>query len=167
MLMKKQDVVNLVKYHVERNDEAFASVVAQIAREFDVSGDSSIAEYLMELISNSNFYVPQANYKNLKYLSKIKYSTQPLLLPNIIEEDIVGVIRSINNKSGLSKFLFYGAPGSGKTESAYQIARLSNRDILSVNFEQLIDRRLQKMSFIYLMKLIIYHIVKLSLFSTK
>lgn len=142
MLMKKQDVVNLVKYHVERNDEAFASVVAQIAREFDVSGDSSIAEYLMELISNSNFYVPQANYKNLKYLSKIKYSTQPLLLPNIIEEDIVGVIRSINNKSGLSKFLFYGAPGSGKTESAYQIARLSNRDILSVNFEQLIDSRL-------------------------
>ena len=64
------------------------------------------------------------------------------MLPNIIEEDIVGITRSISNNAGLSKFLFYGAPGSGKTESAFQIARILNRDILSVDFEQLIDSRL-------------------------
>ena len=72
----------------------------------------------------------------------MEYSTKPLLLPNIIEEDIIGITRAIANKSGLSKFLFYGEPGSGKTESAYQIARLLNRDILSVDFEQLVDSRL-------------------------
>ena len=43
---------------------------------------------------------------------------------------------------GLGKFLFYGAPGSGKTETVFQIARILNRDILSVPFEQLIDSRL-------------------------
>ena len=42
----------------------------------------------------------------------------------------------------LSKFLFYGAPGTGKTESAYQIARILGRDLLRVDFEQLIDSRL-------------------------
>ena len=42
----------------------------------------------------------------------------------------------------MSKFLFFGAPGSGKTESVYQIARLLSRDILTVSFEQLIDSRL-------------------------
>ena len=140
--MKKQNVVNLIKYHAENNNEAFISEVAEIARDFDANGDDTIAQYIMELVSNANFYVPQHSYKNLKYLRKLEYSTKPLLLPNIIEEDIIGITRAIANKSGLSKFLFYGEPGSGKTESAYQIARLLNRDILSVDFEQLVDSRL-------------------------
>ena len=142
--MKKQNVVNLIKYHAENNNEAFISEVAEIARDFDANGDDVIAQYIMELVSNANFYVPQHSYKNLKYLRKLEYSTKPLLLPNIIEEDIIGITRAIANKSGLSKFLFYGEPGSGKTESAYQIARLLNRDILSVDFEQLVDSRLGK-----------------------
>lgn len=140
--MKKQNVVNLIKYHAENNNEAFISEVAEIARDFDANGDDAIAQYIMELVSNANFYVSQHSYKHLKYLRKLEYSTKPLLLPNIIEEDIIGITRAIANKSGLSKFLFYGEPGSGKTESAYQIARLLNRDILSVDFEQLVDSRL-------------------------
>lgn len=140
--MKKQNLVNLVRYHVEKNNDAFASEVAEIAREFDANGDSKIAQYLMELISTASFYVPQSNYKNLKYLRKVEYSTRPLMLPDIIEEDVIGIARAISNKSELSKFLFYGSPGCGKTESAYQIARVLARDILIVDFEQLVDSRL-------------------------
>ncbi len=140
--MKKQSIVNLVKYHVENNDESFVLEAAKIAKDFDATGDSSICQYLMELISNANFYIPQSGYRDLRFLRKIEYSTKPLLLPNIIEEDIIGITKAISKKTGLSKFLFYGAPGSGKTESAYQIARLLNRDILYVSSEQLIDSRL-------------------------
>lgn len=140
--MKKQNLINLVKYHSEKNEEAFVSEVAEIAREFDRTGDITTAQYLMELVSSANYYVPQSSYKNLRFLQKVDYSTKPLLLPDIIEEDVVGITRAVSSKAGLSKFLFYGAPGSGKTESAYQIARLLNRDILSVSFEQLIDSRL-------------------------
>ena len=140
--MKKQDIVSLVRYHVEKNEAAFNAVVAQIAKEFDDSGDVTIAEYLMELIASANYYVPQTSYSHLKFLRKLEYSVQPLLLPSIIEEDIFGITKSINNRSGLTKFLFYGVPGSGKTESAHQIARILGRDIISVNSEQLIDSRL-------------------------
>ena len=140
--MKKQSLVNLVKYHVEKNDEAFAIEVAEIAKEFDASGDSSVAQYLMELVSNASFYVPQSNYRNMRFLRKVEYSSQPLMLPDVIEEDVIGITKAISKKSGLSKFLFFGAPESGKTESVYQIARLLNRDILTVSFEQLVDRRL-------------------------
>lgn len=140
--LKKQSLVNLVKYHVEKNDEAFAIEVAEIAKEFDAAGDSSVAQYLMELVSNVSFYVPQSNYHNLHFLRKVEYSTQPLMLPDVIEEDVIGITKAISKKSGLSKFLFFGAPGSGKTESVYQIARLLSRDILTVSFEQLIDSRL-------------------------
>ena len=140
--MKKQSLVNLVKYHVEKNDEAFALEVAEIAKEFESVGDSSVAQYLMELVSNASFYVPQSNYRNFRFLKKVEYSTQPLLLPDVIEEDIIGITKAISKKSELSKFLFFGAPGSGKTESVYQISRLLNRDTLTVSFEQLIDSRL-------------------------
>lgn len=144
--MKKQNLVNLIKYHIEKNEEAFVAEVAEIAKDFDAKGDSSVAQYLMELVSNTNFYIPQISYRNLKYLTKMEYSSKPLLLPNVIEEDIVGITKAINKKLGMSKFLFYGAPGSGKTESAYQIARMLNRDILSIGFEQLIDSRLGETS---------------------
>lgn len=141
--LKKQSIVNLVKYHAERNDEAFAIEVATIAKEFDTSGDSAVAQYLMELVSNASFYVPQAsNYRNMRFLRKLEYSSQPLILPDAIEEDVIGITKAISKKSGLSKFLFFGAPGTGKTESVYQIARLLNRDILTVSFEQLVDSRL-------------------------
>lgn len=140
--MKKQDIVNLVRYHVERNDSAFRVQVAEIAREFSQGGDGQLAQYLMELVSDANVYVPQSNYKNLRFLEKKEYSSNPLLLPDIIEEDVLGIIQAIHNRMGMSKFLFGGAPGSGKTESAFQIARLLQRDILMVHMEELIDSHL-------------------------
>ncbi len=140
--MKKQNLVNLIRYHLENNDSSFRSEVAEIARDFDKHGDITTSQYLMELISDANYYIPQSSYQKFNYLTKMDYSTKPLFLPSCIEEDILGIVRSIKLHRGLSKFLFYGAPGSGKTESAYQIARLLERDILTVNFEQLIDSRL-------------------------
>ena len=140
--MKKQNIMNLVRYHVEKNEEAFISEVVEIAKEFDRSGDAAMANYLMELVSSANYYVPQSSYKNLHYLTKVDYSNTPLLLPEIIEEDILGITRAISEKAELTKFLFYGAPGTGKTESAYQIARILGRNLLRVDFEQLIDSRL-------------------------
>lgn len=144
--MKKQNIINLVKYHAEHNNAAFVSEVSEIAREFDVNGDYEVAQYLMDLVSNANVYIPQASYRNLQFLEKLEYSSNPLMLPNIIEEDVIGIARAIKNKTGMSKFLFYGAPGTGKTESAFQIARLLERDILSVHLEQLIDSRLGETS---------------------
>ena len=140
--MKKQNLINLVKYHVEKNEDAFRSEVIEIAKEFDVSGDQDISEYLMDLISTTNYYTPQAIYKNFQYLRKVNYINSSLLLPDSIKEDIIGIVRSITNNFGINKILFYGAPGTGKTESAYQRARLLQRDALTVDFESLIDSRL-------------------------
>lgn len=144
--MKKQNIINLVKYHIEQNNAAFVAEVSEIAREFDANGDYDVAQYLMDLVSNANVYIPQTNYRNLQFLEKLEYSSNPLMLPNIIEEDVIGIARAIKNKTGMSKFLFYGAPGTGKTESAFQIARLLERDILSVHLEQLVDSRLGETS---------------------
>ncbi len=144
--MKKQTLVNLIKFHIEHNEDAFLNEVTEIAKELNQNGDDYTAQYIMEIISTTNYYVPQTMYKNLRFLEKVEYSSKALYLPEIIEEDIVGITRAIRNNKNVSRFLFYGKPGSGKTESAYQIARLLNRDILSVSFEKLIDSRLGETS---------------------
>lgn len=144
--MKKQNILNLVKFYAEKNDSAFRNEVAQIARDFENNGDRDFGDYLMDLISTTNYYIPQNNYNNLIFLKKIDYKNKTLLLPDSIKEDILGIVRAANGKISISKVLFYGAPGTGKTESAYQIARLLDRDLLSVNMEDLIDSHLGQTS---------------------
>ena len=48
--MKKQNVLNLIKYHVERNENSFRNEAIAIARYFDSIGDYQLSEYIMGLI---------------------------------------------------------------------------------------------------------------------
>ena len=59
--MKKRNVINLIRYHEERNESAFRSEAAEIARDFDASGDYQLAEYIMALVSDANAFVPQSD----------------------------------------------------------------------------------------------------------
>lgn len=144
--MKKQNIINLVKYYVEKNDSAFRNEVLEIANDFHNNGDVEICSYLMDLISTTNYYQPQNNYRDLIYLTKHINNNKPLYLPEAIKDDILGIVRSANKNISISKILFYGKPGTGKTESAFQIARLMNRDILTVKMEDLIDSHLGQTS---------------------
>ena len=122
--MKKQNVLNLIKYHVERNENGFRNEAINIARYFDSIGDDQLAEYIMSLIAESNLYTPQGSDFESEYLKPIETSTvQPLYLPSIKSENIKGIINAVNHNIGINKFLFEGMPGSGKTEAVKQVAR--------------------------------------------
>ena len=141
--MKKQNVLNLIKYHVERNENGFRNEAISIARYFDSIGDSQLAEYIMGLIAESNLYIPQGSDFNSDFLNQIDIRTiEPLNLPLAIMEDIKGIINAVNHKVGINKFLFEGMPGSGKTEAAKHVARLLDRILFRVDFDNLIDSKL-------------------------
>ena len=141
--MKKQNVLNLIKYHVERNENSFRNEAVAIARYFDSIGDYQLAEYIMGLISESNLYAPQSSDFESKFLKQIETrGVEALNLPLEISEDIKGIINAVNYNVGINKFLFEGLPGSGKTEAAKNVARLLNRSLFVVDFENLIDSKL-------------------------
>lgn len=73
---------------------------------------------------------------------EIPYSLEPLYLPEPIEKDIKGIINAIIRDQGVNKFLFFGPAGTGKTETARQVARLLNRKLIGINFSTVIDSRL-------------------------
>ena len=143
LFMKKQSVLNLIKYHVEKNENAFRNESINIARYFDSIGDEQLAEYIMALIAESNLYTPQGSDFESEFLKQLDINQmEPLNLPLVIVDDIKGMINAINHNVGINKFLFEGAPGSGKTEAAKHVARLLDRTLYYVDFDYLIDSKL-------------------------
>ena len=141
--MKKQNILNLIKYHVERNENSFRNEAIIIAKYFDSIGDYQLAEYIMGLISESNLYAPQSSDFESEFLKQVEIrNLESLNLPLEITEDIKGIINAVNHNIGINKFLFEGAPGSGKTEAAKNVAKLLNRSLFIVDFENLIDSKL-------------------------
>ncbi|ASI54043.1 ATP-binding protein [Metamycoplasma hyosynoviae] len=141
--MKKQNVLNLIKYHVERNENSFKNEAIAIAKYFDSIGDYQLSEYIMALIFESNLYSPQSSDFESEFLKQVEIrNLEALNLPNDIAENIKGIINAVNHKIGINKFLFEGLPGSGKTEAAKNVARLLNRSLFRVDFENLIDSKL-------------------------
>jgi hypothetical protein len=82
--MKKRDIVNLIRYHVEGNENAFREEVYGIANEFDASGDNALAEYIMALMSDTNIlYTQNFNYES-EFLEEVNLNSTSLYLPAII-----------------------------------------------------------------------------------
>lgn len=141
--MKKQNILNLIKYHVERNENSFRNEAITIARYFDSIGDDQLAEYIMGLISESNLYAPQGSDFESEFLKQVDTrGLESLNLPLEISEDIKGIINAVNHNIGINKFLFEGLPGTGKTEAVKNIARLLDRSLFIIDFEYMIDSKL-------------------------
>lgn len=140
--MKKKNVINLVKYYAEKNDVGFRNEAYEIAKEFDSTGDFQLAEYIMSLLSNVNTFVPQVLENKSDYFEKIEAKEDLLFLPDIITQELLGIVNAIERKIGVNKFMFQGSPGTGKTEAVKQLARILNRDIYMVDFSSIIDSKL-------------------------
>lgn len=144
--MKKRNVINLIKYYTEKNDSGFKAEAYEIAKDFDKNGDYQLSEYIMALLSEANVFVPQINENDMTYFKKIAVNNTPLPLPEDIKNDIMGIINAIGHKIGINKFLFEGAPGTGKTETVKQVARILNRELYQVQFDSIIDSKLGQTS---------------------
>lgn len=140
--MKKKDIIKLIQSHYDKDDPQFRKTANNIARDFDMNGDSQLAEYIMSLISDANLFIPQSFSFESQFFKKIDINTSSLPLPKPILDDITGIINAVNHHVGINKFLFEGEPGTGKTESAKQVARLLSRQLYSVDFNQIIDSKM-------------------------
>ncbi|WP_215744267.1 ATP-binding protein [Mesomycoplasma hyorhinis] len=140
--MKKGNIINLIKYYSEKNDIAFRKESYIIANEFDKIGDHDLADYIMTLMSDANVFIPMEVEESFEFLKRVKIKPESFPLPSEIQKDIFGIVNSTKHKIGVNKFLFYGSPGTGKTESAKTLAKLLDRDLFIVDFSHIIDSKL-------------------------
>lgn len=144
--MKKKNVINLIKYYTERNDAAFRDEAYEVAVDFNRNNDHELGEYIMALLSDKNTFVPQVLNGKMDYLRKVDTVTATLPLPECIKDDVMGIVNAVGYGAGVNKFLFQGAPGTGKTESVKQLARILNRHLYIVDFDFLVDSKMGQTS---------------------
>ena len=115
--MKKGNIINLIKYHTEKNENAFINEAIIIAKYFDTIGDNDLAEYIYSLLSSGNIWVPQTTELESIFLNSIETKKlESLHLPDVIIEDMKGVVNAVSNNINFNKFLFVGSPGTRKNE---------------------------------------------------
>ncbi|MDR3263735.1 MAG: ATP-binding protein [Clostridiales bacterium] len=144
--MKKKNVINLIKYYSEKNDAGFRNEAYEIAKFFDDMGESQLSQYIMALLSDANTFSPQIEENDLSFFRKLELINHPLPLPELIKDDVIGIVNAVNRKVGVNKYLFEGAPGTGKTETVKHIARILERDLFIVDFETVVDSKLGQTS---------------------
>lgn len=144
--MKKKNVINLIKYHIDGNEKDFRNEAYEVASLFQKSGDDELARYIMALLSNVNTFSPQSMEVNSEFFLKVNNPSNIFKIPNSIEKDIIGILNAVNKKASVNKFLFVGDSGTGKTEAAKQIARILDRDLYSVQFDRIVDSKLGQTS---------------------
>lgn len=142
--MKKSSIINLIKCFAEHNDNGFRSQAAEVANEFYAQGDTDLSDYIMSLIATNDIFIPQIMYEEheLNFCTMVSTDSPSILLPQAINEDVMGVVNAIGYNAGINRFLFSGAPGTGKTETVKQISRILERTLYSVNFDLLIDSKM-------------------------
>ena len=104
--MKKKNIINLIKYYAEKNDAGFRNEAYEIAKDFDLSGDYQLAEYIMSLLSNVNTFVPLVSESVSSFFERIDAKEDMLLMPDAITNDLLGVVNAIDRNIGINKFLF-------------------------------------------------------------
>jgi hypothetical protein len=145
--IRKRNILNLIKHHAEKNEDGFKNEAYDIARYFDSIGDSELAQYIMAMLSGANTFLAQDHENNLPFFTKVNIENDsPLPLPTPIKNDIMGIINAISHKAGINKFLFEGDPGTGKTETAKQVARILERELFMIDFDGVIDSKLGQTS---------------------
>lgn len=144
IIMKKKDIVDLIRYFVDGNDSGFRNLAYDIAIEFNQNGDTNLGGYILSLLSSKAAgYIPQSVEFSSDMLKKVELNNSSnLLIPETIMNDINGIINAIKYNAGIGKFLFSGHPGTGKTEMVKQLARILDRQLFIVNIEMIIDSHL-------------------------
>lgn len=143
MGIKKKNITNLIRAYTEKNDNAFRDEAYKIACIFSEDGDDTISEYIISLLSESMSLAPQMNRFLSDFFRVLPISSEPLFLPDEISKDLLAVGRLINERQEkVNKFMFMGGPGTGKTEAARQLGRITHREVFSVDFSQIVDSKL-------------------------
>ena len=142
-VMRKIDIINLIKTHFDNDDDSFNKICYQIADEFSKDGDEEIARTIYGFVSDAFAFSAQSENSRIGFLDFVSSEeNNPLFLPDLILDDIVGVYNAINRRLSINKFLFYGASGTGKTEAAKLLAKKLKRKIYKVSIRDLIDSKL-------------------------
>lgn len=134
--MKTETFMNLIRYHYSGEKSKFNSTLKLISSEFNEEGNNIISNKI-EKILNDNSKVVKSSVVRKKLDQQIENC---IILPHNLEVEMELLVNSINKhpQSPIS-VLFFGKPGTGKTEFAKIVAKKVSKKITIMNFNEVIS----------------------------
>lgn len=77
--MKKRNILNLIKYHVDQDDFNFRNEAMKIAESFDKMGDGDLSNYVLALLGETDTFVPQTVDVNDKDVNNIYEKAEKII----------------------------------------------------------------------------------------
>lgn len=150
-MIKTEFLIKLIRTHYEGTNNDFNVKVKEIVSMLSEDEKKKYKNFLLGLTNSKDALYPQEISskklsRNMKFLTEIDNISENLSLPDAVVHDIKGVMNAINNQVGLNKFLFFGAPGTGKTEAVKGISKMLKKKLYIVNISSLIDSKLGQTS---------------------
>ena len=107
-----------------------------------VSNDKELAKFLPEPHVESSDVIKPINIKKKKLFYNKSEAEKVDILTSAFDNnnlnELMGRLKSSGFSEGLT-VLFHGSPGTGKTETSYQLAKISGRSVMQVDFSQIKD----------------------------
>ena len=139
-MMKKKNVIGLIRSHIEQDEHGFRMEAADLARELKQSGYEDLAAYLTAMISDEKMPKRTPDVNHSRFIEQPEAKECMLLLPDSILHELVDLVNGIRNRTGSNRFLFTGEEGTGKTEAVKQMACILGRKIYRIDCDQIMER---------------------------
>ena len=138
MLDEKDDLTTNGFIEIDKNEVIEKSTVTLSDRTIELLYGKNADLYKKKPVCSKNILDPEKlKEKTLFYSEKVQKQID-MLEESLSQKNLVAMQKRLANK-GLSKgvaVLLYGAPGTGKTETVYQLAKKTNRKILHVDISE-------------------------------
>lgn len=126
------ELIYLVKYHVEGNDESFINEVGKIAEKLILNGEQETCEILLDLISYDQKSEPA------HFLEEIAHFPYDVYFSSGVKEDFSRIHYGLSEENATRRILFYGPQGTDKKETVMMSASILGRQLIKVNTNALL-----------------------------
>ena len=138
-MLDEKDALNSNGFiEIEKNDVVEKTTVTLSDRTIELIYGKNADLYKKKPVCSKNILEPEKlKEKTLFYSEKVQKQID-MLEESLSQKNLVAMQKRLEKK-GLSKgvaVLLYGAPGTGKTETVYQLAKKTNRKILHVDISE-------------------------------
>lgn len=144
--MKKKHILDLIRYHTERNEPGFRTAAYAVAEEFRTAGDDLLAFWIEAQLAGDLGFVPQALPATplTDPFTRLPVDTCPLVLPKAVQRDFMRLVKAVERRTPAHRFLFLGPLGTGKTAAAKMMGRHTDRAVYHIDLADVIGETVQE-----------------------
>lgn len=150
--MKTQNVINLIRYFVQKNDRGFIQEAKKIAKNLVKRGKVRRAQRIEMLLSSLSWskqekqrvlarsFLKCIESDRRRFFKEVPMQPIALFLPKAVRKEIDEWVSFLRLDFPSHTFLFGGGEGMGKSSVCVHIAQATKRQLINIQIKRILDK---------------------------